>query len=46
MKIGYLRVSTQEQNEILRANALEEAECEKVFTDTMTGGNLLLKCWK
>src|SRR5437899_2337632 len=37
MKIGYLRVSTQEQNEALQADALKEAGCEKVFTDTMTG---------
>ena len=37
MKIGYLRISTQEQNEALQADALKEAGCEKVFADTMTG---------
>jgi len=37
MKIGYIRVSTQEQNEILQVDALKEAGCEKFFTDTMTG---------
>jgi DNA invertase Pin-like site-specific DNA recombinase len=37
MKIGYLRISTQEQNEALQADALKEAKCEKVFADTMTG---------
>lgn len=37
MKIGYLRVSKQEQNEALQADALKEAGCEKVFTDKMTG---------
>jgi DNA invertase Pin-like site-specific DNA recombinase len=37
MKIGYSRVSTQEQNEILQVDALREAGCEKVFADTMTG---------
>lgn len=37
MKIGYSRVSTQEQNEALQVDALKDAGCEKVFTDTMTG---------
>jgi DNA invertase Pin-like site-specific DNA recombinase len=37
MKIGYLRISTQEQNEALQTDALKEAGCEKVFADTMTG---------
>jgi DNA invertase Pin-like site-specific DNA recombinase len=37
MKIGYSRISTQEQNEALQVDALKDAGCEKVFTDTMTG---------
>jgi DNA invertase Pin-like site-specific DNA recombinase len=37
MNIGYLRVSTQEQNETLQMDALKEAGCEKVFTDKSTG---------
>lgn len=37
MKIGYVRVSTAEQNETLQIDALKEAGCEKFFTDTSTG---------
>ncbi len=37
MKIGYIRVSTQEQNEVLQMDALKEAGCEKFFTDKSTG---------
>ena len=37
MKIGYIRVSKQEQNEALQRDALKEAGCEKYFSDTMTG---------
>jgi hypothetical protein len=29
MKVGYIRVSKQEQNEILQSDALKEAGCEK-----------------
>jgi len=32
MRVGYIRVSKHEQNE-----ALQEAKCEKYFTDTITG---------
>ena len=35
--IGYARVSTDDQNLQLQLNALEEASCERVFTDTMSG---------
>lgn len=31
MKVGYTRVSKQEQNEALQQDGLKEAECEKVF---------------
>ena len=37
MKIGYVRVSKQEQHEALQIDALKEARCEKWFVDKMTG---------
>src|SRR5437870_11110277 len=37
MKIGYVRVSKQEQNEGLQIDALKEAGCDKWFLDKMTG---------
>ena len=37
MKIGYIRVSKQEQNEALQRDTLKEAGCEKYFSDRMTG---------
>src|SRR5579859_3943273 len=37
MRIGYVRVSKQEQNEALQRDALQEAGCEKYFSDKMTG---------
>ena len=37
MKIGYIRVSKQEQHEALQIDALQEAGCEKWFLDKMTG---------
>ncbi len=37
MKIGYVRVSKQEQHEALQIDALKEAGCEKWFMDKMTG---------
>ena len=37
MKIGYVRVSKQEQNEELQIDALKEVGCEKWFVDKMTG---------
>jgi DNA invertase Pin-like site-specific DNA recombinase len=33
MKIGYIRVSKHEQNEALQRDALEKAECDKIFMD-------------
>lgn len=43
MKIGYVRVSTQEQHEALQIDALKEAECEKWYIDKMTGQSLSAK---
>jgi len=37
MKIGYVRVSKQEQNEALQKDALKEEGCEKYFNDKITG---------
>ena len=37
MKIGYVRVSKQEQHEAFQIDALKEAGCEKWFIDKMTG---------
>jgi DNA invertase Pin-like site-specific DNA recombinase len=37
MKIGYVRVSKQEQNEALQIDALKAAGCEKWFVDKITG---------
>src|ERR1700694_1992697 len=37
MKVGYVRVSKQEQHEALQIDALKEAGCEKWFVDKITG---------
>lgn len=37
MKIGYVRVSKQEQHEALQIDALKAAGCEKWFVDKTTG---------
>ncbi len=40
MKIGYVRVSKQEQNEALQIDALKEAGCEKWFVDKISGSKV------
>ena len=39
MIIGYARVSTQDQNPQLQRDALQEAGCEQVFEECVTGTN-------
>jgi DNA invertase Pin-like site-specific DNA recombinase len=51
MKIGYARVSTDDQNPALQMDALKRAGCEKVFRDDGLSGAIrnrpaLLRCLK
>jgi len=39
MKIGYIRVSTSDQNIDLQVDALETAGCEKIFKDQGVSGS-------
>jgi len=37
MKVGYIRVSKQEQHQDLQRDALVAAQCDKLFTDKISG---------
>ena len=37
MKIGYARISTREQNLDMQVIALEEAGCEKIYEEVVSG---------
>ena len=39
MLIGYARISTHEQNLDLQKDALEKAECERIFVEQMSGSS-------
>ncbi|EPZ6879114.1 recombinase family protein [Escherichia coli] len=40
MRIGYVRVSTNDQNPDLQREALENANCERIFEDKLSGSKL------
>ena len=50
MKIGYCRVSTDDQNPDLQLAALKRAGCKRIFTDKASGAHVarpeLAKCLK
>src|SRR5690242_9011668 len=37
MKIGYIRVSRDKQTTALQVDAMKHEQCEKIFTDKMSG---------
>ena len=37
MKFGYIRISTDKQNTLLQEDAMAKEQCDRVFTDKMTG---------
>jgi DNA invertase Pin-like site-specific DNA recombinase len=43
MKLGYARVSTNEQDTAAQVSALKSAGCEKIFRDPATVSRLLAR---
>ena len=41
MKIGYIRVSRDKQTTALQEDAMREEQCDRVFTDKMSGKDLI-----
>jgi DNA invertase Pin-like site-specific DNA recombinase len=41
MKLGYARVSTQDQDLTLQTKALEDASCEAIYQEKITGATKL-----
>ena len=37
MKFGYIRISTDKQNTALQEDAMSREQCDRIFTDKMTG---------
>ncbi len=37
MKVGYVRISTQEQSDDLQIDVFKNAGCEKIFSDQISG---------
>lgn len=46
MRIGYTRVSTQHQNLDRQIDALKEQNCDRIFTDKMTGTTMQRPGWE
>ena len=45
MQIGYVRVSTQDQDLRLQYEALRQAQCDKVYEDKVSGTMALTALW-
>jgi DNA invertase Pin-like site-specific DNA recombinase len=46
MLVGYMRVSTAEQNLALQRDALEGAGCERLYEDTCSGAVIAARAWR
>jgi DNA invertase Pin-like site-specific DNA recombinase len=46
MKLGYARVSTEEQNLDRQCQRLYAAGCEKLFEEKISGANAIAPSWR